>query len=386
MANTEKYTGVIGITSIGLASSLGHDAYNAFAAARAGIVKISELKCLNFQLDPIFGKETMDGFPMVGGHVTPALDGFVGPARAVALGVIAMRDLLNNRPLYADEFAKTAVHLNFSDYLLQDQYAEQIPEEWGNDEFLPSECWIKETSSVIQNILKKSNIAIPLENQSSYYEGKVGVIPALSDAINRIRDGEIDRCIIGGVDSCVEPRFLRAAASLQLLKTADNPVGFLPGEAGCFFLLERLDRCSSRKAQCNVGISSMCKGWDENHTFTDNPSTGNGLAHVAREVLSNGKSLLPGLLILDVNGNERRAADWGHALVKLHREYPIGNLPMWLPVASFGEISAALGVVAICMVVRAVERGYAPGNGSALVCLSSDNGARGAILLNSSNA
>jgi 3-oxoacyl-[acyl-carrier-protein] synthase-1 len=94
----------------------------------------------------------------------------------------------------------------------------------------------------------------------------------------------------------------------------------------------------------------------------------------------NGVKGPPAWVIGNLNGTERRALDWGHTLIRLQRELPLGGLPLWVPAVHFGETGAAAGLLAVCMVLRAFVRGYAPGN-RALVWLASDNRPRGVLLL-----
>ena len=86
-----------------------------------------------------------------------------------------------------------------------------------------------------------------------------------------------------------------------------------------------------------------------------------------------------GLFIGDLNGTERRALDWGHAIMRLRSKLESDlAVPLWLPAASFGDTGAAAGPVAICLAARGFDRGYAP-NGNVVVWLSSESGLMGAI-------
>ena len=84
-------------------------------------------------------------------------------------------------------------------------------------------------------------------------------------------------------------------------------------------------------------------------------------------------------MVADLNGTNPRANDWGNALV---RAGPPFNAPadLWIPALSFGEVGAATGPYALCLVARAFARGYAP-SGEAVVWLWGDGGGRGAFSL-----
>lgn len=369
------------ITGLGMVSSLGRDVFNACAANRAGLTRITELKCLNFKTGSAFGRETLDGFPAVVGHTVPGVSfGFVSMAKVFSLGSAALSDLLANRPLSADELIRTRIHINLSDKFIQDAFADRYLELAQNA--MPSQLWVDETAGLISKILDRCNISIPEKNHALYYGGHAGFVKAIQEGIEHIENGVVDRCLIGGIDSCIEPHFLQSAAMLRVLKTEENPEGFIPGEGGGFILLERLDEAKNAKlpAPCIVAGTSIKQ--DSIQLFSDDPPLGQALWQAIKEVLSIDfiaqKSL--SLFVADLNGTKQRAMDWGHTIVRLQSDYGFGDLPLWLPAASFGETGAATGPLAICMAARGLERGYAPGN-RAMVCLSSDCGLRGVIAL-----
>ena len=41
-------------------------------------------------------------------------------------------------------------------------------------------------------------------------------------------------------------------------------------------------------------------------------------------------------------------------------KYRLGDLPLWLPAAAFGETGAATGILAICLGMKSFQRRYAP--------------------------
>ena len=129
-------------------------------------------------------------------------------------------------------------------------------------------------------------------------------------------------------------------------------------------------------------MTSAAQASETRTQFSEEPPLGQGLQQAIRAALEGSLSehAPPTLLLGDLNGLERRAGDWGHALVRLRSAVDLGHLPLWLPALSFGETGAASGALAVCLAARAFERGYAPG-GHALVWLASENGARGAITL-----
>jgi 3-oxoacyl-[acyl-carrier-protein] synthase-1 len=364
------------ITAIGMATSLGLDAANSCAASRAGISRAASLKSMNFQGASCFGKETPDGFPPFCGHASSIDAGYTGRARLAILGSAALRDLLSSAGLTNAELASTGFYLNLSDRFVESAYAAMmehgsVPQELS----YPHDQWKNESPQITDLLLNKAGIYVSKASRMLYYGGHAGLVSALNDAGDALSSGRFERSIVGGVDCCIEPRFLEAAATLRMVKTADNPVGFIPGEGAAFVLLEHSGRRCGNAPQ----LVSSSFAHDEGHLFTENPPIGRGIAAAVRESVHSG-GVRPSFVVADLNGSERRALDWGHAITRLNGAARIGDLPVWLPAASFGETGAAAAATAVCSAIQAWRRRYAPGP-AAIITAASDSSARGAILL-----
>ena len=77
--------------------------------------------------------------------------------------------------------------------------------------------------------------------------------------------------------------------------------------------------------------------------------------------------------------------EWGNAVVRLVAQSPRFAEPvLWYPAASFGDTGAASGAVALCMAIRAFERGYAPAQ-TATIISSADGSNRAAVRVTAQN-
>ncbi|MCC6418739.1 MAG: hypothetical protein IT429_10930 [Gemmataceae bacterium] len=391
--NPDPSTDLICITGLGMATALGCEAPNACAAARAGLVRLRELTILNFQADAIWG-----GGPVKGHTVPLGAEGSVGVAKALALGRLALADLTARLPLGPAELARTALHLNLADQFLTDAHAAAVraearqliaamgsdaggePVEADENAPLPSTRWAVQCEDFIPRLLQRCQLEGPPANSSVTFGGHTGVILTIQKAVDDLRRLPLDRCLVGGIDCCVEPAFLTAAVAAGLLKTDENPAGFLPGEAAAFFLLEKLDSARTRGAKVLAVLGPSASGREKCDRLSDTLPKGIALAGVVREVLTaqarTGQRV--GLVVGDLNGDAARGMDWGYALPRQEREFRLGDLPLWLPAQSFGEMGAAAGPLAVCLAARALERGYAPAP-AVLIWLASDNGSRAAL-------
>lgn len=373
----------IAVTGLGMLSSIGHNVVTSCASAMAGITRASELTVLNFTGGQLLGNE-----PVVGHTVGFIADGFTGVGKLIRLGSLALQDLIKRTNIAEHNMNRTGLYINLSDQYLEDTQAKVEHDETGVDAHLdwspPSYSWMEESRQLIPRLASHCGADIPKGNQVVYYRNHAGVLQALLEAVKNIISGNLDQCIIGGIDSCAEPRHLIAAASNRMLKTKVNPIGFMPGEAAAFFLLERLNQARSRDVEICGIIESPCITEEKCHRLSGDPSLGIALSQAIETSLSgfDGQRHQIGLVIGDLNGDPFRATEWSYAMTRLTRMLGLVDLPLWLPAASFGEIGAATGAASICLGIRALQRGYARTD-KILVWLSSDNGTKGALCLKS---
>jgi 3-oxoacyl-[acyl-carrier-protein] synthase I len=365
----------VSVTALGMVSSLGNDVITACAAARAGLTRPAELTSLDFGGEETFGDETLDGPPEVVGHpVRGIADGFTGLGKALLLGGAALDDLLAQRPLSATEAARTGFLLNLSDHHLPDADARARQEQ-----ALPSTRWRRLTARLHVRLAESHGLHSPPRNINLYYGGHIGVAMAVKEAVAMIARGEVDRCIVAAIDALTEPGFLLAAARLRQLRTNDNPVGLIPGEAAAAFLIERGFEATRAGFDpiASLGMAVVAQN-DTDLLAADPRPTGVGLASLLDAVLQASPPI--GFSIGDLNGTPQRAFEWGSALLRLRARHRFVDQPAWFPAVSFGDTGAASGAVGVCVAARAFARGYAPGE-SGIVWLSSENGIKGAIVL-----
>lgn len=394
--STKTSTDRICITGMGMVTSLGLDFVNGCAAARAGLIRLNNLNVLNFIGDELWGGEPVTA------HMVPNIaEGFSGFAKVLLLGRHALNDLFARRKMSDVELNRTGIYINLSDQYFLDAHVafenlerenlfrdfsyeerKRAEDDFHEDQALPSIRWKEECRNLIPRLLESCDLALKPPHQSIFFGNHVGIISAIQNGIKNIRLGKFDRCIVGGIDCCTEPRFLVSAAAAGVLKTTTNPIGFIPGEAAGFILLEKIEDAKARGIEAASLLGSLTTSIDKTNRLSDHPPNGIALALSIDTVLSalNYPTQEVGLVIGDLNGDSYRAMDWGHAMVRLESKYGIGDLPLWLPAMAFGETGAATGALSICTGTWALKRKYAP-KGAILVWLSSDNGARAAACL-----
>jgi 3-oxoacyl-[acyl-carrier-protein] synthase I len=382
------------ITALEMVTPLGPDAGHSCAAFRAGILRMGELKNLNFLDKEMFGD------PVQGHTIAFLPSGFVGSARALLMGCHALSGLLGKAPYLKQEKDNTGFFLNLSDYALPDRkhhlekaFEAELERQFGVDDdpanpaismedTLPSKEWRRQHQGVLPKLLERCDLILPSSHQHLYFGGHTGVIYAIHDAMEAIRAGKYGRCIVGAIDSFIEPPVLEAGALTGMLKTQNNPSGFIPGEAAGFFLLEKQQDAVRKESQLMLLISDLALEKEKFDRFSEDPPLGKALYRALDRLLDSEKSLGDevGCILCDLNGDIYRANDWGYALVRLQTKYSLGNLPMFLPAVGFGETGAATGVLSLGIMNAAFRNEECQGS-AAILWLFSESGERGGLLV-----
>jgi hypothetical protein len=372
----------LAITGFGMASSLG-GAATACSAARAGL---SRPRPLAYGVgDP----ESMDLVPVSGHPVAELTLGFAEAGLMVRLATLALADLFERTPLTQDEIRQAAVLIN----LPSGFYFEQVDEERARADQRegrsPKTPEAGETESLAEafevtkplyaDLVDKSfrflgSQAPPRERQQVVFGDPAGIAPLVETAHRLIASRTVSACLIGGVDSLLEPRWLRCCEALGILKTPIHPVGLMPGEGAAFLLVE--SGAVSGKRPALGQVTACASGRESVHRFSDSRSEGRVLADVIRRCVGPGGC--DASLISDVNGDPVRAAELGTALLRLTGEF--APYAMIAPAIAFGDTRAASAFLGVCSALHAVKRGYAP-TPRFVVTASGDDPARAALLV-----
>jgi 3-oxoacyl-[acyl-carrier-protein] synthase-1 len=349
------------VSGIGLRSSLG-GTIPAAAAFRCGMSSGQELPEWPYFDEEEHEEHFLRGHPAIG--VAP---GFQGIARFLKLGLMALEDLGGDIDVAKLNPARLGVIL-------------VLPASSVELERAPGE--------LLNRLCKLGRLEVDPRNMRTAFEGRIGVVNAISEARQRLQSNQIDHCLIGAIDSLLAGDRMAELIETDKVKTVDNPVGIVPGEAACFLLLERMGRAKRRGGTIGAVMQapSVIAPPDLEEPGPDQRPPGKVLSEVMLQALSNGGGAptARGTLYVDLNGTTPRAVDFGNALVHLAPAYSLDRWTRAFPAESFGETGAASAAIAICMAVRAFIRGYAEGS-QALVVISSAMGGKAALGLGNVN-
>lgn len=366
------------VTGVGMQSSMG-GAFTACAAARAGLTRIRELQDF-----PVLAEDgTVE--PALG-HPVLAATGFRGKAKLLCLGWPALEDLLQQEPGFRElSHERTGLLLCLPARELRRPRAreQETPAQVNLAGSTPASDGSTGGRELCARLMELAGLPIPPQNHGDAAWGHAGLAPVVRQAVHALRTGQWSRCLIGAIESLVEPDALEWLHEVRRLKSADKADGLLPGEAAAFLLLERFDEARRRGANILAVVTDAAAAEEPHHYLSGRPSTAGAQLEAVARVLSSDHGPTPAevWLISDHNGETYRAHEWGCFLVRLAARFPSVRVnASWFPAASFGDTGAASMAIGACMAVRAFRRGYhqAP---TALICSASDAGLRGMLRL-----
>ncbi len=196
-----------------------------------------------------------------------------------------------------------------------------------------------------------------------------------------IRDGSVEFCLAGGIDSYLEPETLEWLDKEEQLHSVVNKWGFAPGEAAGFCLLTS-QRAAARQQLPMLGqVLAVATAREVNLIKTDSVCIGEGLTKALKQVLQmlNHSHEKVDHVICDMNGERYRADEYGFTVARLS-EYFVDAADFLAPADCWGDIGAASGQLFINLAIAAKLRKYAKGKVT-LVWTSSESGERSAAVL-----
>jgi 3-oxoacyl-[acyl-carrier-protein] synthase-1 len=354
------------ITSLGMICSVGHDVATACASIRAGITRPKPITHFSI-LDP----EIQEPIPLNGYPLEGFAEGFNIIGFWVRVGLASLEDLVafGQLPGPTDRAFWSGTGLIAVTPPVNDERFES------DDSITPD--FMKDV--YLHRLLEVFPHPLALANLDIVSIGHGGAIQAIGQAQAMMSERGMERVIVLAVDSYLDPMTLEWLAEGDRLKTADNPVGLIPGEAGACFLLETRVSAQSRGCSVIASVSTPGQAVEPNHFLSGNLGQGEGLAAAIRNAFAGSSLRRPfeGPILSDCNGEEWRAYELGCARVRLS-DYLGPTAAFVFPAMSLGDIGAASGAVGVCLAARSLERGYADYDG-ALVLSCSDYGHRAAV-------
>lgn len=335
------------VSAIGAAFAVG-DSVQGVAAIRAGLSRTSPTGL-------VVGTGTDDPPAPVKVHACRGVEGYQGLGRMFALLRLAVADVRRHgRPPAGPVPA----------FVLLPELAGRPRVEDTDERLLTGAALTAALSQRLEPIARGGELALR-------HGSRCQMAADVATALDRLRNGRAERCLLVAVDSLVEEATLELLYGDDRLQTAVNQDGFFAGEAAAILQLERADvaRQSGAVALAQVGATSF------EAAGAAPPGTATARAMQACCV----GAVPPAAIWTDLNGASWRANDWGHALQRLTaKAWPGLAARVHTPVEGYGELGSASVVAQLVCAVRAAAR---TGAGPQLVVAADEAGDRCALTL-----
>ncbi len=385
-----NHSSLINIAGIGLCSSLG-GCQDACAAFRAGLTRFSEHDNVKVMFS---GDE--EPTPLTVAPAATNLMGYQGVGRMIKLLAGAHSDLLSNlnHPVPKEGLV---ILLAMPDP--QTRADEMELEDVSRDERLQAYADL-----VVMPLFARIDPELNNIPMQMVFGERIAFARILKKATDFLANGTAQHCLLLVADSLVDDKVLDKLLGENQLKTADNPVGFIPGEGAAMMLLSA---SGSQNTRANISLAIDNTTLEDTRRQTDETPAeepvladddleaaqklkaeervqwqDNKLFTMIRSLLLSKyeNQYLP-QLVSDMNGQENRAIEYGLIQVGFQQFYPQAHsLEEKVIALGFAEVGAMMGPLAMATIVASVQRGYAR-NHEFIISLSEENGKRAVIKL-----
>ncbi len=362
---------LVNILGVGLCSSMG-GYRDACAAYRAGITRFSDHEHMAVMFP---GEEEPSALT-----IAPAatnLEGYQGVGRIVKMLSLAHADLLENTRAQIDTDGLTV--------LIALPKPEDRHYEIGESDELSRDEQLQHYAKLItEPLFSRIDPRLHQLPMQLVFGDRVAFARILNKACGIMTSAQARQCLLLVADSLLNDETLDALLAQQKVKTADNPVGFIPGEGAAMILLSAGEGVGQSVAiTTSIDNTAIEAPPDEDSDAQEALAQwrGDKLVKALAPLLHAFEGQVLPQLIADMNGEECRARECGFLRVALKREFPAAQVPEFeLPALGFGEVGTMMGPLALLITLAAVARGYLASH-EVIITLSEACGKRAAIKL-----
>lgn len=345
------------ITALGAITPVGANAEQSCAAIAAGMNRINEHAY--YQCAPE-DPEWDEPLPLFVSDV-PVLDPFLdGPERLIELALPAISEVMGAAKLKRKDLENCGLMISLP------QSDKAIDAMNLSTQFVPEIC--KRTGLSTFKLWKTTQ------------SGHTGVFNLLTSAIQKLQNGDIEYCVVGGVESYLLEERLDVLDAEWRIRSDRTVDGFIPGEAAVMLLLETAEHAQSRGMPILAELIAIGEGTEPEAIESKKNSTGEGLTLALETVMqsTNSAAGYPSVYC-SLNGESHYAFDWGVVLARLHETLEkTQNLVH--PADCVGDIGAATGALLLACAIADFKKSKEIGIPS-LLWTAADNGHRMALTL-----
>ncbi len=337
--------GGVYVIDAGAQTAVGKNFRGAAAAVRCGISAYAELP---FMID-------RKGEPMVVARADwldeclPAFDRVKRLGADAAAGAISIT-------LPGD--ARVGFHIAVSSELFPEQDAQQV------------------AALAIQARLHRFSAA----TARIFADGHAAGTQALQSAVDDIRAGQADVCLVGGVDSWLDADRLERIDRAGRLHSLHNSWGFTPGEGAAFLLLASGAFVREFRLAAMAEVCAVATAHEPHVLGGETVCIGEGLTSAFRGALSGCDKVADSYC--DLNGETYRADEFGFAVCRTSEFFDDAGR-FTAAAECWGDVGAASVPLGVTLALAAWVGGYASGDQALVWSSSASAPERGAVRLRS---
>jgi 3-oxoacyl-[acyl-carrier-protein] synthase-1 len=231
-----------------------------------------------------------------------------------------------------------------------------------------------------ERFISALGIDIPVLDLTCHSLGHAGGLYCMEQALSFINGGQVELCLVGGVDSYLDPEALEWLDETDQLHSESTTWGFCPSEGAAFCLLASREFADAPGPSTSVELLAAASATEPNRIHTETICIGEGLSEAFTKALTS----LPlnqqvNHTICDMTGEPYRGNEYGFAMLRSARKFA-DDADFQTPVDCWGNVGAASGPLFTMLATSAAKKRYSPGP-LTLLWASSEGGLRAAALL-----
>ena len=235
--------------------------------------------------------------------------------------------------------------------------------------------------AVRAGVMSVADLPIEISDVATAAQGHAAGLALLASATDRMRQGAIDMCLVGGVDSYLEPDTIDWLDDNRQLVGKISRAAFVPAEGAAFCLLMTESARAQFGFDALATVRAVAVGHEANVIKSEDVCLGEGLTAVVRSASSHlaRPSETINTVICDINGERYRGEEWGFVCLRAGGYFD-DPTTYWSPADAWGDTGAASGPLFAMLACEAASRGYASGPRT-MVWAGSEHGLRAAAML-----
>lgn len=218
---------------------------------------------------------------------------------------------------------------------------------------------------------------------AAFPNGHAAGLLALESAMKKLVKGEVEACVVAGVDSYIEPETLEWLEENDQLHSAgllNNAWGLIPGEGAGALLLMRREIAERLRLEPLARVLEVGTAFEPKRIKSETVCIGEGLTQAFQGALAAlPRDLKISDIYCDMNGEPYRADEFGFAGLRTKEAFK-GISDFVAPADCWGDVSAAGAPLHMMLAAVAGAKGYARGS-LAFAWASAEGGERSAALM-----